>query len=121
MYSAYAELEANAPMCSPPPLTARGAGRGVIVGLCLERSTDLIVSLLAILKTGAAYLPLDPSYPAERVAFMIEDSNAPLIVASPTTEFKFRLDPKKDRLSGRDRSRWLHGAPHRRRHPILPI
>ncbi|WP_288901934.1 MupA/Atu3671 family FMN-dependent luciferase-like monooxygenase [uncultured Sneathiella sp.] len=90
----YAELEARTDALAAA-LAARGAGRGVIVGLCLERSTDLIVSLLAILKTGAAYLPLDPAYPAERVAFMIEDSNAPLIVASPTTEFKFRLDPKK--------------------------
>src|SRR5690606_27932687 len=72
-----------------------GAKRGVIVGLCLERSTDLIVSLLAILKTGAAYLPLDPAYPAERVAFMIEDSKTPIVVASPTTEIRFRLDPEK--------------------------
>ncbi len=90
----YTELEARTDALAAA-LAARGAGRGVIVGLCLERSTDLIVSLLAILKTGAAYLPLDPSYPAERVAFMVEDSNAPIIVASPTTEFKFRLDPKK--------------------------
>lgn len=90
----YAELEARTDLLAAA-LAARGAARGVIVGLCLERSTDLIVSLLAILKTGAAYLPLDPAYPAERVAFMIEDSNTPLIVASPTTEFKFRLDPKK--------------------------
>ncbi|MCC3304024.1 MupA/Atu3671 family FMN-dependent luciferase-like monooxygenase [Sneathiella sp. HT1-7] len=90
----YEELEARTDLLAAA-LAARGAKRGVIVGLCLERSTDLIVSLLAILKTGAAYLPLDPAYPAERVAFMIEDSNAPLIVASPTTEFKFRLDPKK--------------------------
>src|SRR5690606_1117612 len=56
---------------------------------------DLIISLLAILKTGAAYLPLDPAYPAERVAFMIEDSNTPLVVASPTTEIRFRLDSEK--------------------------
>ncbi|MZR29852.1 MupA/Atu3671 family FMN-dependent luciferase-like monooxygenase [Sneathiella litorea] len=90
----YAELDRRTDALAAA-LIARGAGQGKIVGLCLERSTDLIVSLLAILKTGAAYLPLDPSYPAERVAFMIEDSNAPLIVASPSTEFKFRLDPAK--------------------------
>lgn len=76
-------------------LMARGAGPGKVIGLCLERSTDLVVSMLAILKTGAAYLPLDPSYPADRVSFMIEDSAAPLIVASPKTEFKFRIDPAK--------------------------
>ncbi|WP_373088633.1 MupA/Atu3671 family FMN-dependent luciferase-like monooxygenase [Sneathiella sp.] len=73
-------------------LAARGAGPGTVVGLCLGRSANLIISMLAILKTGAAYLPLDPSYPAERVSFMIEDSAAPLIVASPETENKFRLD-----------------------------
>jgi len=76
-------------------LMERGAGPGKVVGLCLERSTDLVVSMLAILKTGAAYLPLDPSYPADRVSFMIEDSATPLIVASMETEFKFRIDPAK--------------------------
>ncbi len=76
-------------------LMARGAGPGKVIGLCLERSADLVISMLAILKTGAAYLPLDPSYPADRVSFMIEDSAAPLIVASPKTEFKFRIDPSK--------------------------
>ncbi|USG59768.1 LLM class flavin-dependent oxidoreductase [Sneathiella marina] len=76
-------------------LAQRGAGRGTVIGLCLERSADLIISMLAILKTGAAYLPLDPSYPAERVAFMLEDSAAPLIIASPATELKFRLDSQK--------------------------
>ncbi len=90
----YAELDARADVLAAK-LAARGAKRGVIVGLCLERSTDLIVSLLAILKTGAAYLPLDPAYPAERVAFMIEDSKTPIVVASPTTEIRFRLDPEK--------------------------
>ncbi|MCR9212906.1 MAG: LLM class flavin-dependent oxidoreductase [Proteobacteria bacterium] len=76
-------------------LMARGAGPGTVIGLCLERSADLVISMLAILKTGAAYLPLDPSYPAERVSFMIEDSATPIIVASPKTEFKFRIDPSK--------------------------
>ncbi len=49
------------------------------VGLCLDRSLDLIVGLLAILKAGGAYLPLDPSYPAERLAFLIEDA-APQVI-----------------------------------------
>ena len=90
----YAELDRRADALAAK-LAARGAKRGVIVGLCMERRTDLVISLLAILKTGAGYLPLDPAYPAERVAFMIEDSNTPIVVASPTTEFKFRLDPGK--------------------------
>lgn len=90
----YAELEKRTDALAAA-LAARGASRGTVVGLCLGRSADLVISMLAILKTGAAYLPLDPAYPAERVAFMIEDSAAPIIVASPETEFKFRLDPKK--------------------------
>lgn len=64
-------------------LIARGVKPGAIVGLCLERTPDLLVAMLAIMKTGAAYLPLDPEYPYDRIAFMIEDSATPLIVSSP--------------------------------------
>jgi natural product biosynthesis luciferase-like monooxygenase protein len=99
----YAELERRTNALASA-LAERGAGRSTVVGLCLERSADLVIAMLAILKTGAAYLPLDPSYPAERVAFMLEDSEAPLIVASHETEFKFHLDPTKivypDALAG---------------------
>jgi amino acid adenylation domain-containing protein/thioester reductase-like protein len=52
-----------------------------LVGICLERSLDLIVALLGILKAGGAYVPLDPSYPSERIAFMIEDSQLPILLA----------------------------------------
>ncbi|HEY2739791.1 MAG TPA: condensation domain-containing protein, partial [Thermoanaerobaculia bacterium] len=62
-------------------LRRRGAGPGVLVGLCVERSLDLVVSLLAIFKAGAAYLPLDPAYPRERLAFLLEDSGAAALVA----------------------------------------
>ena len=57
-----------------------GAGPDQAVGLYVERSTDLIVALLAIVKTGAAYLPLDPLFPAERIAHMLEDSGARVLV-----------------------------------------
>src|SRR5678815_4087012 len=56
-----------------------GVGPEVIVGLCLDRCPDMIVALLAILKAGGAYLPLDPSYPEERLAYMIRDSGAHLV------------------------------------------
>jgi amino acid adenylation domain-containing protein/non-ribosomal peptide synthase protein (TIGR01720 family) len=75
----YAELNARADRIAQT-LRARGIGPDSIVGLCLERSVELIVGLLAIWKAGGAYLPLDPGYPAERLAFMLEDSGAALVI-----------------------------------------
>ena len=63
-------------------LRAHGVGPDVLVALCLERSLELIVSLLAILKAGGAYLPLDASYPAQRLAFMLEDAPPLLLLTS---------------------------------------
>jgi amino acid adenylation domain-containing protein len=61
-------------------LRALGVGPEVLVGLCLERTPDLLVGLLGILKAGGAYVPLDPHYPQERLAFMLGDSRAPVLV-----------------------------------------
>jgi len=62
-------------------LRARGVKRGTYVAVCLERSPELIVSILAVLKTGAAYVPLDPKYPEERLAYMLLDSGARVLIA----------------------------------------
>lgn len=59
-----------------------GAGPEQRVGICLERSTELIVSVLAVLKAGAAYVPLDPSYPLERLAFMANDARLSWVLTS---------------------------------------
>ncbi len=75
----YAELDARANQLAHH-LQNLGVGPEVVVGLCLERSLDMIVGLLGILKAGGAYLPLDPAYPPERLAFMLEDAAAPAIV-----------------------------------------
>jgi amino acid adenylation domain-containing protein/non-ribosomal peptide synthase protein (TIGR01720 family) len=61
-------------------LIENGAGPGSRVGLALHRGPQLIVSLLAVLKSGAAYVPLDPSYPAERLAYMIDDSRLDVLL-----------------------------------------
>ncbi|WP_457034050.1 amino acid adenylation domain-containing protein, partial [Kitasatospora sp. P5_F3] len=61
-------------------LAARGARPGQVVGVALPRRAELITALLAVLKTGAAYLPLDPGYPADRLAYMAGDSAAALVV-----------------------------------------
>ncbi|WP_405974468.1 amino acid adenylation domain-containing protein [Streptomyces sp. NBC_00988] len=66
-------------------LRALGARPDSLVGVCLERSTDLIPALLGVLKSGAGYLPLDPGNPAERIGYILEDANAPLLIADDTT------------------------------------
>lgn len=93
-------------------LTARGAGPGVVVGLYLDRSADLVVAMLAILKTGAAYLPLDPSYPSDRIAFMVEDSEAALVVAGASAALPAFLDAARV-VSADDEAEFggMQGAP----------
>ncbi len=61
-------------------LRARGAGPEVLVGVCMERSLDLVVGILGVLAAGAAYLPLDSAYPRERLDFMLADAAAPLVL-----------------------------------------
>ncbi|HYO13133.1 MAG TPA: amino acid adenylation domain-containing protein [Thermoanaerobaculia bacterium] len=61
-------------------LRAQGVGPGVLVAVCLERSLALPAALLGVLQAGGAYLPLDPSYPAERLAFMLSDSGASVVL-----------------------------------------
>jgi aspartate racemase len=61
-------------------LKAFGVGADVLVGICMERSVEMVVGLLAILKAGGAYVPLDPSYPKERLAFMLHDCGAPVLI-----------------------------------------
>ena len=63
-------------------LRSRGVGPEVRVGTCLERSIDLVVGVLGVLKAGAAYVPLDPGYPAERIAYMLNDAAAPILLTS---------------------------------------
>ena len=66
-------------------LRARGVARDVCVGVCFDRSIEMVATVLGVLKAGGAYVPMDPSYPAERLAMMAEDSGAPLIIAGAGT------------------------------------
>jgi amino acid adenylation domain-containing protein len=61
-------------------LSNRGIGPDTVVGICMHRSIEMLVGLLGILKAGGAYLPLDPSYPPERLSFMIEDAAVSLVL-----------------------------------------
>jgi amino acid adenylation domain-containing protein len=63
-------------------LRARGCGRGSLVGLCLRRDPDLVVAQLAVLKSGAGYVPLDPAYPADRLAYMAKDADLTALVTT---------------------------------------
>jgi amino acid adenylation domain-containing protein len=75
----YAALNARANQLAHH-LIAHGVGPEVLVGICLERSLDLVVGLLGVLKAGGAYVPLDPSYPPARLAFMLTDTQASVLV-----------------------------------------
>jgi amino acid adenylation domain-containing protein len=65
-------------------LAERGVGPEVRVGVCLDRSLDLLVGLLGVLKAGGAYVPLDPSYPADRLAYILEDAAVPVVITQET-------------------------------------
>jgi amino acid adenylation domain-containing protein len=75
----YGELSARAASLAAR-LRRLGVGPEVRVGICAERSPELVVGLLAILEAGGAYVPLDPSYPAERLTFLLEDSRVPVLL-----------------------------------------
>lgn len=61
-------------------LRGMGIGPEVFVGVCMERSLEMVVAILGILKAGGAYVPLDPAYPSERLAFMLQETQAPVVL-----------------------------------------
>lgn len=91
----YAELNqrANALACY---LQALGVGPEVLVAVCLERTVEMVVGLLAILKAGGAYLPLDPAYPSERLAFILEETQVPVVLTQQSIAVS--LPSSKSRL-----------------------
>ena len=75
----YGELDARSSQLAHH-LRALGVGPEVVVGQCIERSLEMLIGLLGILKAGGAYLPLDPSYPPERLSFMLADAGSRVLV-----------------------------------------
>ncbi|MGH3737227.1 MAG: AMP-binding protein, partial [Micromonosporaceae bacterium] len=84
----YAELASRAEQLAYA-LRRRGVRRGSVVGVCLRREPDLVVSLLAVLRAGAAYLPVDPDHPPARIQHLVCDAGAVLVITHP--EYADRL------------------------------
>ncbi|NKI69295.1 amino acid adenylation domain-containing protein [Collimonas pratensis] len=78
----YAELEQRASQVAAA-LLAKGVQPDSAVALCIERSFDMVIALLGVLKAGAAYLPIDPDYPAERIAHLLNDAQPAVVITQP--------------------------------------
>ncbi|WP_405402111.1 amino acid adenylation domain-containing protein [Streptomyces sp. NBC_01104] len=117
----YADLDARANRMARL-LRAHGVGPEAVVGVCLERGTDLVATLLGVLKAGAAYLPVDPAYPADRIAFLLKDASPAVVVT--TAALGERLEPagQGPELVTPDDARELDGRPLTagERQPRLP-
>ena len=96
-------------------LARRGVGPDVRVGICAERSPEMVVALLAILKAGGAYVPLDPAYPAERLAYMLADAAVPVLLTQQRLLERLPPHGARGRAPGRPARRGR--APRRRRPP----
>jgi amino acid adenylation domain-containing protein len=83
-------------------LRALGVGPEVRVGICLERSLELMVGVLGILKAGGAYVPLDPEYPTERLAFMLQDAQVPVLLSQSSLLDRCRGFDGPSHLSNRE-------------------
>ncbi|MEV6395075.1 amino acid adenylation domain-containing protein [Streptomyces sp. NPDC051907] len=88
----YRELDESAELLAGH-LRAHGAGPETLVGVCLSRTPWMVVAMLAVLKAEAAYVPLDPAFPAERMEFMLDDSGARLILTEEAFRKKFDDHP----------------------------
>jgi amino acid adenylation domain-containing protein/non-ribosomal peptide synthase protein (TIGR01720 family) len=112
----YSELDRRANQLAHA-LRKRGVGPETIVGVCLDRSLELVIALYAVLKAGGAYLPLDPEYPRSRLAFMLEDAKAPVLLTQshlegllpPHSAAVLRLDTGWDEIASEPDSRLPRG------------
>jgi amino acid adenylation domain-containing protein len=86
----YAQLDARANQLAHH-LLGLGVGPEVLVGICVERSLEMVIGLLGILKAGGAYVPIDPDYPAERQQYMLSHSKAPVLITQQTLRGRLPL------------------------------
>ncbi len=103
----YAELDVRANQLARA-LIERGVGLEEVVGISMGRSPEMIVAMLGILKAGAAYLPLDPHYPEERLRFMIEDAGVKVVVGDQLSVISNQSEPQRSEV--RDQGAEVRGA-----------
>ena len=116
----YAALDAHANRLAHH-LQSLGVGPETMVGLCVERSPEMVVGLLGILKAGGAYLPLDPNYPRERLAFMLADAGCPVLVTQSALLDRLPEDAPRSGSVVRLDADWLGDrAPARHRAAARP-
>jgi amino acid adenylation domain-containing protein len=113
----YRELNAKANQLAHY-LQSLGVEPEVLVGICVERSVEMIIGLLGILKAGGAYVPLDPNYPSERLAFMLEDSSVPVLL---TQERLVEKLPQHSACVVCLDSDWEKIAVHSKENPSIPV
>ena len=112
----YAELNARANQLAHF-LSSQGVVSDSLVGICLERSLDMIVAVLAVLKAGGAYVPLDPAYPKDRLALMLDDSGAQLLLTRESLQERFSnfggrfvaIDREANAIAGKSTENLLGG------------
>ncbi len=90
----YKELDARTNQLARA-LRGAGVGRGSLVGVCVERSVEMIVGVVGILKAGGAYIPLDPGYPSERLTYMVSDSQMKVVVTQAKLQGELKLPVEK--------------------------
>jgi amino acid adenylation domain-containing protein len=108
----YAELDARANRLARA-LRSRGVSRGQRVGLCVERGADMLAVVLGVLKSGAAYVPLDPSFPENRLRFMADDAQLALLISNTALAASFGLPRDRQLLLDAD-ARTIASAPNAR-------
>lgn len=101
MVMSYGELDAAANRLAAE-LRQRGLGRGQTVGLCLPRTSQLLIAVLGVLKSGAAYVPLDPAYPRDRLLWQAQDAGIDLLLADTVTAGYLKWSETRTLLVDRD-------------------
>ncbi|MDC3743164.1 amino acid adenylation domain-containing protein [Pseudomonas syringae pv. syringae] len=104
----YAQLNARANQLAHR-LRESGVGPDVLVGICVERSLQLVIGLLAIIKAGGAYVPLDPDYPEDRLAYMMQDSRIGLLLTQTALLERLPVPPQVQSLCLDQHGDWLEG------------